>query len=112
MVQRHAFQGVTKRSQIPGWAPMAAGSGVPRPGAGVRAADRDGPLGLRVDSQDVDAAGVAYRERGDEARAGELSRDEVFACDTGKLGAGFHVWAFYCWEECSGFTLKFPKKAE
>ena len=36
---------------------MAAGSGVPRPGAGVRVADRDGPLGLRVGGLDAVAAG-------------------------------------------------------
>ena len=49
---------------------MAAGSGVPRPGAGVRVADRDGPLGLRVGSQDVDTTGVAHGDRGDEATSG------------------------------------------
>lgn len=57
---------------------------------GALALDRDGPFGLRVGGQDIDAAGVAHRDRGDEAAPGELSRDEVFAGDAGKLGAGFH----------------------
>jgi len=54
------------------------------------ALDRNGPLGLSVGSQDVDATGVAHCDRGDEAPAGELSRDEIFAGDSGKMGARFH----------------------
>ena len=46
---------------------------------GALALNRDGPLGLCVGGQDIDAAGVAHRDRGDEAPAGELSRYEVFA---------------------------------
>ena len=57
---------------------------------GALALDRDGPLGLSVGSQDIDATGVAHRDRGDEAPAGEFSRDKVFAGDAGKLRAGFH----------------------
>ena len=58
--------------------------------SGALALDRDGPLGLRVGSKDIYAAGVAHRDRGDEAPAGEFSRDEVFAGNAGKLRAGFH----------------------
>ena len=63
---------------------------VPVPGA--LALDRDGPLGLSVGGQDIDAAGVAHGNRCDEATSGELSRYEVFAGNAGKLGAWFHVW--------------------
>lgn len=54
---------------------------VPIPGA--LALDRDGSLGLRVGGQDVDTTCVAHRDRCYEAAPGELSRDEVFAGDTG-----------------------------
>lgn len=54
------------------------------------ALDRDGSLGLCVGGQDIDAPGVTHRDRGYEASPGELSRDEVFAGDAGKLGTGFH----------------------
>lgn len=51
--------------------------------SGALALDRDGFLGLRVSGQDIDAPGVAHGNRRDEAPAGELSRDEVFASDAG-----------------------------
>lgn len=57
---------------------------------GSLALDRDGSLSLRVSGQDIDAAGVAHRDRGDEAPAGEFSRDKVFAGNARKLRAGFH----------------------
>lgn len=43
------------------------------------ALDRDGSLGLSVGGQDIDATGVAHRDRGDEATSGKLGRDEIFA---------------------------------
>ena len=49
------------------------------PVSGALALDRDGPLGLSVGSQDVDATGVAHGNRRDEAPLGELRRDEIFA---------------------------------
>ena len=57
---------------------------------GALALDRHGSLGLSVGGQDIDTAGVAHRDRGDEAASGELCRDEVFTGDAGKLGAGLH----------------------
>jgi hypothetical protein len=61
------------------------------PVSGALALDSDGPLGLSVGSQDVDATGVAHDNRRDEAPAGELSSDEVFAGDAGELRTGFHL---------------------
>jgi hypothetical protein len=58
---------------------MAAGSGVPRPGAGVQPAGLDCPVRLSARGKDVYATGVTHGDRHNEARAGELSRDEVFA---------------------------------
>lgn len=52
---------------------------------GALALDCDGSLGLRVGGQDIDAAGVAHRDRGDEASPGKFSRDEVFAGDAREL---------------------------
>lgn len=60
--------------------------------SGSLALDGDGSLGLSVGGQDIDAAGVAHRDRSDESPAGELSRDEVFAGDTGNLGGWFQVF--------------------
>jgi hypothetical protein len=71
---------------------MAAGSGVPRPGAGVRAADRDGPVSLRTGGLDAVTAGAAHCYLGDEAPAGKFSRNEILAGDTGSLGMGFQGW--------------------
>lgn len=70
---------------------MADSSGVPRSGAGVQPVGLDCPLRLRVGGKDVDATCVANGDRGVEATAGELSCDEVFAGDSGKLRAGFWV---------------------
>ena len=57
---------------------------------GGLALDGDGSLGVDVGSKDIDSWRVAHRDRGDEAPAGEFSRDEVFSSDTGKLRCGFH----------------------
>ena len=57
---------------------------------GALALDRDGSLGLRAGGQDIDAAGVAHRDRRYVAPAGEFSGDKVFAGNAGKLRAGLH----------------------
>ncbi len=62
-----------ERSQIPGWASMAAGSGVPRPGAGVQPAGLDCPVRLSAHGKNVYATGVTHGDRHNEARAGELA---------------------------------------
>ncbi len=59
------------------------------PVSGGLALDRDSSLGLSVGGQDIDATGVAHRDRGDEATSGKLSRDEIFAGYSGKLSARF-----------------------
>jgi hypothetical protein len=59
---------------------------------GSLALDRDGSLRFERGSQNVDPWRIAHRDRGDEAPAGELSRDEVFTGYASKLEAGFHVY--------------------
>ncbi len=58
---------------------------------GSLALDRDGSLRFERGSQNVDPWRITHRDRGDVATAGELSSDEVFPGDAGKLGAGFWV---------------------